>query len=136
MSYGASAALQAAVFRQLQGDAALGALVGANVFDAAPPGAVPELYVSLGAEEVRDRSDKSGPGAVHLLVVSVVTGLAGFRAAKEAAVAVCDALQDAPLVLVRGRLVSLRFDRARARRERDGQTRRIDLRFVARVEDD
>ena len=135
MSYGVSAALQAAVFQRLQADAALAGLVGADIFDAAPSGAVPVTYVSLGAEEVRDASDMTGAGAVHEFTVSVVTEAAGFRAAKDVAAAVSDALIDAPLVLARGRLVSLRFLRARARRVQDGDVRRIDLRFRARVED-
>ena len=42
---------------------------------------------------------------------------------------------DAPLLLDRGRLVGLRFLKAQARRLDQGAARRIDLRFVARVED-
>ena len=45
-----------------------------------------------------------------------------------------DALDDAPLTLSRGRIVFLRFERARA--DRKGRDRQIDLRFRARVEDD
>jgi hypothetical protein len=55
-------------------------------------------------------------------------------AAKDAAAAVVDALDGAPLTLSRGRIVFLRFDRARA--DRKGRDRQIDLRFRARVEDD
>ena len=50
--------------------------------------------------------------------------------------AVCDALIDAPLSLVRGRLVSLRFRKAAASRVGTGDTRRIDLTFRARVSDE
>ncbi len=60
MSYGVSAALQEAVYQQLQGDAVLAGLVGTDIFDAAPAGAVPSIYVSLGPEDVRDRSDQTG----------------------------------------------------------------------------
>ncbi|MFV2038478.1 MAG: DUF3168 domain-containing protein [Paracoccaceae bacterium] len=135
MSYGVSAALQAAVFQQLQGDAALAALVGSDIFDAAPPGAVPDIYVSLGPEDVRDASDKTGVGASHEFVVSVVSQAAGFRSAKDAAAAVSDALVGAALTLTRGQLVSLNFVRARAKRVQDADVRRIDLRFRARVQD-
>ena len=48
MSYAVSAALQEAVFQQLAGDVALGALVGSAIYDALPPGALPSLYVTLG----------------------------------------------------------------------------------------
>ncbi|MGB5558476.1 MAG: DUF3168 domain-containing protein [Paracoccaceae bacterium] len=135
MSYGVSSALQAAVFQRLQGDAVLAGLVGSDIFDAAPSGTVPTTYVSLGPEDVRDASDNTGAGAVHEFTVSVVTEAAGFRGAKNVAAAVSDALVDAPLVLTRGTLVSLGFLKARAKRVQDGDVRRIDLRFRARVED-
>ena len=135
MSYGAAAALQAAVYQRLAGDGALAALVGDAIYDAAPAGALPALYVSLGPEDVRDRSDKTGAGAQHRFTVSVISDAAGFHAAKQAAAAVSDALTGAGLTLARGRLVGLYFDRARARRSGPG-TRRIDLRFHARVDDE
>lgn len=135
MSYAMGAALQAAVFAHLAADSGLGSLVGTAIYDAAPSGGVQGLYVSLGPEDVKDRSDVCSAGAVHEFTVSVVTDAAGFQAAKDAAAAVSDALIDAPLVLTRGRLVGLRFLRARARRVSNGAQRQIDLRFAARVED-
>lgn len=136
MSYAIGSALQAAVYAHLQADAALEALVGDAIYDAAPAGTPGGLYVTLGLEDVRDRSDGSGAGAAHDLVVSVVTDAAGFHAAKDAAAAVSDALVDAALTLARGRLVSMNFLRARARRIEAGAMREIELRFRARVEDD
>lgn len=136
MSYGMGAALQAAVYAHLQADVALNALVGDAIYDAAPAGGADGLYVSLGPEEVRDRSDKTGAGAAHDFTVSVVTDASGFQAAKDAAAAVSDALVDASLALSRGSLVSLGFLRARARRVSSGTLREIELRFRARVEDD
>lgn len=133
MSYGVSAALQAAVFQQLYTDPGLTALVGTQIFDALPSGAVPSLYVALGPEKVTDASDQSGGGAVHELTISVVTESAGFAAAKDVAAAISDALVDAPLSLSRGDLVSLRFYKAAAARVGTADTRRIDLIFRARV---
>ncbi len=135
MSYGVAAALQQAVYQQLQSDAALTALVGSAIYDSAPPGVVSGTYVSLGPEDVREKSDLTGHGALHEITVSVVTDEAGFRTAKEAAAAVSDALVDASLTLSRGSLVYLNFHRARARRVQDADIRRIDLIFHARVED-
>ncbi|EPX81943.1 DUF3168 domain-containing protein [Salipiger mucosus] len=135
MSYAMSAALQRAVYQALSGDAALAALVGTEIYDAPPAGPLPELYLTLGAERARDASDNSGDGAWHDLTVAVVTGVAGFQSAKEAAAAASDALHGADLALDRGRLVSLRFRKALARRE-SGGLRRIDMTFRARVEDD
>jgi hypothetical protein len=132
MSYGAAASLQEAVFAALAADDAVAGLSGGAVFDAMPPGAVPSLYVSLGPERARQKADKTGDGAVHDFSVLVVSSGAGFGAAKGLAVAVSDALVGAPLTLSRGRLISLDFRRAQAKR--DGDSRRIELWFRARVD--
>ncbi|MDF1729526.1 MAG: DUF3168 domain-containing protein [Sulfitobacter sp.] len=136
MSFALSGPLQAAVFQALAQDAALGALVGSAIYDAVPAGNLPALYVRLGSEEVRDASDQTGPGALHRITLSVITTEPGFQAAKAAAGAICDVLQEAHLTLSRGYLVSLRFERARARRIDAVSARQIDLIFRARVQDD
>ncbi len=136
MSFAVSGALQAAVFDALVADPALTAVVGTAIYDAVPSGALPPIYVRLGNENVTDASDGTGAGAVHRFNVSVITSNAGFAQAKQAAGAVSDVLHDADLTLSRGRLVSLRFDRARARRVDTAATRQIDMRFAARVQDD
>ena len=134
MSYAVAAALQAAVYARLRADAALTALVGSAVFDAVPPGTTTGTYVSLGPEDVLDASDKTGDGATHDFVISVITDEAGFATAKAVAAAVSDALVDAALGLSRGSLVGLWFVRAQARRVEKADIRRIDLTFRARVE--
>ncbi|MEX0364627.1 MAG: DUF3168 domain-containing protein [Ruegeria sp.] len=137
MSYGVSAALQASVYQQLVADAEVSALADGAIYDAVPSGSVPQTYVTLGPEEVREASDGTGAGAVHRFTVSVVSEAAGFGAAKTLAGAVCDALEAASLTLARGRVVGLWFERASARRTgTGGAIRQIDLRFRARVEDD
>lgn len=135
MTYALSAPLQAALYDLLTADAALSALVGGHVYDAVPPGEVPPLYVALGAERVRERSDGTGAGAQHDITVSVITGAAGFAQAKVAAGAVCDAFDGARPPLSRGRIVAMTFQKARARREQTGAVRRIDLTFRARLDD-
>ncbi|MGR3496835.1 DUF3168 domain-containing protein [Citreimonas sp.] len=133
MSYALAAPLQMAVYQRLISDETLDALVGGNVFDAVPQGTLPRLYVTLGAETVKDASDATGAGAWHEFVISIVSENAGFQNAKEAAAAISEALDGADLALSRGRLVGLWFRRAKAARE--GGQRRIDLTFRARVED-
>jgi hypothetical protein len=135
MSYGAAAALQAAIYQRLTADSALGVLVGAAIYDSVPPGITTGTYVSLGPEDVTDASDQIGRGAFHEFVVSIITDQAGFQNAKAVAAAVSDALTGATLVLARGRLVGLWFQKARARRVEKADTRRIDLTFRARIED-
>ncbi len=131
MSYSASAALQSAVFTQLSNAPAL---AGVQVVDALPPGTPVGNFVLLGPEVALDQSDKSGAGAEHRLEIAVISDAAGFLPAKTIAAAVSDALVGAALTLTVGRLVSLAFLRATARRLDDGTTRRIDLQFRARVE--
>ncbi|MBM9595209.1 DUF3168 domain-containing protein [Roseitranquillus sediminis] len=135
MSYGMSAALQQAVYQRLMSDAAVNAEVGEAIYDVVPAGQVPSTYVSIGPEDVRDWSDKSGHGARHDFVVSVVTDAAGFQTAKAAAGAIADALVGTRLPMVRGHLVALNFRRAQARRLEAGTIRRIDLSFRAHVQD-
>lgn len=131
MSYAAAAALQVAIYDRLTG---FGALAGVPVHDAVPPGTAPETFVLIGPETVNDRSDKSGGGADHLLSVAVISRAGGFRSAKVIAGGVSEALVGAGLVLTTGRLVHMAFVRAQARRLGEGDTRRIDLTFRARVE--
>lgn len=136
MSYAMAAALQGAIYAHLAADPVLSGLVGSGIYDAIPAGELPETYVVLGPEDVRDRSTASSAGAEHRLTISVITGVAGFATAKAVAVAVNDALETAQLTLSRGRLVGLWFQRANARRSGPaGRLRRIDLKFRARVED-
>ncbi len=134
MSYAMAEALQAAIFARLAGDAALSALVGGAIYDAAPPGAGSGTFVLIGPEEVRDAADKTADGAEHRLLISVVSDAAGFQLAKAVAVAVSDALAGPVPSLSRGRLVSLAFVKGAAKRTEAGTARRIDLTFRARVE--
>ncbi|MBJ2150901.1 DUF3168 domain-containing protein [Paracoccus sp. IB05] len=130
MSYAAAAALQAAIFQRLS---TAPALAGVAVHDALPP-SPPGLFVLIGPEEVRDASDKSGAGADHRLLVSVISDAEGFLAAKAVSVAISDLMAGPLPALSRGRLVRLAFDRAVARRIGEGIVRRIDLTFRARIE--
>jgi hypothetical protein len=130
MSYGASSALQTAVYQAL---ISAPALAGVAVYDAVPP-SPSGTFVLVGPEEVRDASDKSGQGAEHQLAISVVSDGTGFLAAKTIAGAISDLLTGATMTLARGRLVSLLFLRASARRIDEGEVRRIDLTFRARIE--
>tara|TARA_R110002094_G_scaffold26830_2_gene39524 strand:- start:390 stop:800 length:411 start_codon:yes stop_codon:yes gene_type:complete len=136
MSFALSEPLQTAVYQALVADAALAGTVGTAIYDAVPAGNLPPIYVRLGGEVATDASDISGDGAVHRFTVSVITTSPGFAEAKRAAGAISDALHDANLNLSRGRLVSMRFERAAARRIDAVSARQIDLRFRARVQDD
>jgi len=137
MSYGMTAALQEAVYQRLAGDAGLTALVGAAIYDQPPAvAALPETYITLGHEVARDRGDATAGAAVHDFGVTVISAAAGFQRAKQAAAVISDALTGPDLVLTRGRVVYLRFLKARARRIGGGARRRIDLTFRALVEGD
>ncbi len=134
MSYQHANALQVAVYGALQTSAAVQADVAGAVYDAVPAGPVPPLYVILGEEEALARDDMTGTGALHKFTVSVVGTVSGFADMKVLAGAICDALTPATVTLSDGHLISLNFERARARRLDGGAGRQIDLRFNARIE--
>lgn len=129
MSYAMAGAVQAAVHAALSGHPML---AGVSVHDALPPGGVGGTYLLIGAEEVRDASDATGAGAEHRVEVSVRSDAAGFLAAKMAAAEVCVALE--VMSLPTGRVVAVRFQKAKAARSEDGAERRVDLTFRVRVE--
>lgn len=131
MSYQAAAALQSAIYTRLAGFAGLS---GVSIVDAMPPGTAPGTFVLIGPEQVLDQSDKSGGGAEHRFEIAVISDAAGFLTAKQVAGAVSEALVGAALTLGTGRLVSIQFLRASARRLEAGDTRRIDMTFRARIE--
>lgn len=135
MTFALSGPLQAAIYQTLQSDSGLTALIGDAVYDHVPAGQEPPLFVTLGTEDVRDRSTKDGAMAEHRFTVSVISAGEGFEAAKAVARAVSDALVDAVPSLTRGRVVTCRFLRARSGRVRGREARRIDLTFRAIVED-
>ena len=131
MSYRSAAALQAAIFARLSGWAGL---AGVPVLDAVPQGGGTGTFVLIGPEAAVDRSDTSGAGAEHRLQISVISDAGGFLRAKTVAAQVSGALEGAALPLTTGRLAGLWFDRASARRLDEGEVRRIDLTFRARIE--
>ena len=139
MSYGMSAALQAAIFQTPAGRCARWRRwSAAAIYDVVPAGQVPGTYVSLGPEDVRDRSDKTGRGCGPSISRSAWSPTRrGSSSAKTVAGGDSDALdgRTPPLVTRAAGHASVSAGPARsgsARRE----NRRIDLTFRARVEDD
>jgi len=131
MSYAAAAALQTAVYTRLSSYAPL---TGVTVVDAVAPGGGKGKFILLGPEVANDRGDKSGAGTEHQFQVSVISDETGFLSAKVIAGHVSNALLSSSLTLSAGRLVGLYFLRATARRLKEGENRRIDLVFRARVD--
>jgi len=131
MSYAAAAALQSAVYGRLTG---YPALAGVTVVDAVAPGAGKGMFILLGPETANDKGDKGRAGAEHQFQVSVISDETGFLNAKVVAAHVSDALVGAQLILTAGAVVDLSFVRAIARRLNEGEHRRIDMVFRARVD--
>lgn len=131
MSYAASAALQSAVYARLVG---YPALAGVTVADAVAPGTGTGMFILLGPETASDKGDKGHAGAEHQFQVSVISDDTGFLGAKVIAAHVSDALVGASLTLSAGTVVDLSFVRATARRLKEGDSRRIDMVFRARVD--
>ncbi|MEL6587052.1 MAG: DUF3168 domain-containing protein [Pseudomonadota bacterium] len=135
MTYAMGESLQMAVYSRLAGDPGLDDLIHGAVFDAVPERA-PDLFVAMGPEQARAQSDVSGACSIHDIQLSVVTTREGYLAAKSVAGRVSDALSSSALTLTRGRVVSLRFLRARARRDKTQGTRRIDMWFRAHLDEE
>lgn len=136
MTYALSEGLQVAFFDVLSSTAAISGQIGNAIYDEVPDGQLPETYITLGVETVRDRSGSKATVAVHDLVVSVLSSVSGFREAKAVAGAISDSLTGARPVLARGRVVETWFVRARARRVQQQDKRRIDLTFRVLVQDE
>ncbi len=134
MSYQSAGALQEALYTALTGDAALMGLLAGGVHDAPPPGTPQGTYGVIGVEDAIDRSDITGPGSEHRVVISVVSDASGFLTAKSAAARISQILPDTQPVLASGRIVAIWFHQARARRVEGGTVRRVDLTFRVRVE--
>lgn len=138
MTYALAEPLQTAVYTALTGDAALTALVGSDIYDTPLPDGTttpPSEYVLIGSETVAARSSKTQDGALHDLTILVHSNADGFVKSKAIAGAVCDVLLDAQLPLSRGRLVYLRFLKARADAGKPPAKRTISLKFRAFAED-
>ena len=137
MSLALSGELQGAIYTALIGDAALVALVGAEIYDAPLPsgGALPQgEHVTLGEEVVKPFGSATSSGGVHDFDVVVHSTANGFSAVKVVAAAVSVILVDANFVIPGGHLVSLRFVKAKAKRGVAPELRRIEMRFRAVVE--
>jgi len=135
MSFGSSAALQAAIYATLSQSAAISSAIGDAIYDAVPSGTLPHLYLTLGLETAKSRGDQTGSLSRHRVIVRVLSEAAGFSEAKGLAASVCDVLESSTMTLSRGRLVSMRCERSQARRIDKNRKRRIDLRFLALVDD-
>lgn len=131
MSYAVSAAVQKAMYEALVADPPVGA-----IFDGAPEGEVPDTYAVIGAEDVRDRSSMDARLSEHRAIVTVYGAEAAFSSTKLMAGAICDRMLAGLPNLDRGRVVSIEFIRARARRVTSNAQRRIEMTFRLIVEDD
>ena len=121
-------ALQRAIYETLVADAAVGALVGDNIYDAAPRNAgFP--YVAIGESRAGDWSTGTETGAEHRLTLHVWSRGRGKAECHAITDAVRAALHDALLVLDGHALVNLRSEFAEAQRDPDGVTWHGVLRF-------
>lgn len=136
MSYSLSSALQAAVYERLSEDAFLASLVGSAIYDEPLQQAhnSESAYVVVGEETVRPFDTQTSSGALHDFDVTVHSGHFGFDCAKRIAGRICAALVGSQWDLAGGKIVDIRFLRARAQRGRSPVKRTISLRFRAVVD--
>ncbi len=125
--------LQKAVRDTLLADAALDALIGGRIHDAAPQDAA-FPYAIIGETRMNDWSTGTEDGTEHLLTLNVWSRHEGKREAYAIADAIRNALDDASLTLEDNRLVNLTHQYSDLRRDGDGRTWRAVLRFRAVTE--
>ncbi|PWW02214.1 uncharacterized protein DUF3168 [Hoeflea marina] len=126
--------LQKAVVARLAGDAAILAIAGpGRVLDR---GATRRLLPCLvvGDWSVSDWSTGTETGAEHRFEIEIWSEHNGRRQAMDLALATGVALHDAALALDAGRLVNLRLERTRSRREPRSNLNTARLEFRAVVE--
>jgi hypothetical protein len=128
-----SLALQQALVAALLADAALGALVGDRIYDAAPRD-VAFPYVRVGRTTVADWSTGTEAGAEHRLTLDVWSRERGKRQCYEIMEAIEAVLHDAALTLDDHALVNLRLELTETRRDADGITFHAAMRFRAVTE--
>jgi hypothetical protein len=129
----AALALQRAALAALAADAAVAALVGDRIHDAAPRAAA-FPYVSFGEGTVRDWSTGTEEGAELRLVLHAWSRERGKRETWAILEALKAVLHDAALELEDHRLVNLRFEFADAAADPDGITWHGVIRFRAVTE--
>ncbi len=115
------------------------ALDGPNIHDAPPhrsSGSTAATYLVIGDESVTAFSSQTTNGAEHEITLTLWSAVRGYATLKSAMAALYDALEQTPLTLTGGVVVSLRFLTARTSREARGRLRRADCRFRLLVEHD
>ncbi|MFS2324615.1 DUF3168 domain-containing protein [Brucella sp. H1_1004] len=116
----ASLELQGAIVLHLLATPALTSLVGENIFDMAPPEAIPPYVVMGDFDEHRADVTCVGSRVIYATLHAWSNYGGGFAEVKKVAEAVADALHDAPLQLPTNRLVSLHNRQTRTFRDLDG----------------
>jgi hypothetical protein len=114
-------ALQKAIHAALLADAAVGALVGDRIYDAAPRDAA-FPYVAYGAARAGDWSTGTEAGAEHRVLIHLWSRERGKRECLAIAEAVAAALHDQVLTLDGHALVNLRVEATDVARDPDGIT--------------
>ncbi len=128
------AALRAAVYRRLAGDAGLAALLGGpRVYDEPPRGAPPP-YVALAGWTARDVSGAETPAVEHELSLEVWSSEGGLSQALKASSRVAALLDGAALTLDGFRLAYLAWIVTEAARLTENNLRRAALTFRAVTE--
>jgi hypothetical protein len=129
-------ALQQGLHAALSADPTIAGIVGERITDGfVDAGAAPskEPSILIGEEQIRPWGSASERGADHRILVALIAADGGFGVLKQLAAAVTDVVLAAP-TLPEGRIVLSRFLAARARRQRRGGIREIEMQFRVVIE--
>lgn len=140
MTADASYELQQAIVARLKADAAVGALIGDNIFDRIPRDRngniiVKPPYVSFGPEQMLPEFIDCIEGGDIVQQLDVWSDKPGRKEAKQIAKAIKASLDESSLVLTDNALVCFSFEGWRILEDPDGLTTHIAMTFQATVEE-
>ncbi|WP_099865118.1 DUF3168 domain-containing protein [Pararhizobium haloflavum] len=129
-----AASLQQAIFKALDGDPALTALIGTGrIVDRLIENG-PSPRIAFAEMETRDWSTSTERGEEHDIAIAIYSEVDGKRETQEIASAVVAVLHDRDLALDGAYLVNLRLRAIRVEREAKARRHRAMLRFRAVIE--
>lgn len=135
MSYKFQDSLQSQIYTTLINDSEILATTNGAIFDAAPSdGDLPEVYIRIGNEYVRDRSSATHQQTEIQFEISVFSKNQGFIKAKILSSQISALMKLDNLHLEHGHLVGVWFQNAQTYRLEKGNLRQIKLWFKAYID--
>ena len=136
MKYEYSNDLQKAVFTAIHENIEIVEVTEGAIFDHVPSTQIlPEIYVRIGDEQLRNRSTKTNSITESIFEVSVFSQKQGFLAAKKLSSKLAEQITNTHMGIESGKLVGIWFIKSQTYRLEKGNLRQIKLWFKAIIEE-